>query len=251
MVPLSTPSSSASDVRAVDPVAAGYERQAMPRAAAAVLHVDFPSPRRVGSRRRGRSLRDRLRRASQHIGNPTPGEYLIAFPNRGRTRRERGAISGGVRHDARLARYQLVLDLARRDANPLRIPFNDHCRIGAGALGLLHAGRDAWHARDLIADLLQPGLPLLEIGVEAAAGEDLDRREHADDLLLADFHHAAERVMRRAVHERRPDEVLPAEQQPRALRAAQRLAAAVGDEIGAAREIGVRSRSGAPRPRRQ
>ena len=251
MVPLSTPSSlrprCVPSIRL--PLATSVRRcRALPRL---VLHVDFPLPRRVGSRRRGRSLRGRLRRASQHLGNPAPGEYLIAFPNRRRTHAERRAVSLGVRHDARLARHQLVVDLARRDANPLRIPFNDHGRIRAGALGLLHAGRDAWHARDLIADLLQPGLPLLEIGVEVAAGEDIDRREHADDLLLADLHHAAERVMRGAVHERRPDEVLPAEQQTGALRAAQRLAAAVGDQIGAARESRGSVASGAPRPRRQ
>jgi hypothetical protein len=64
-------------------------------------------------------------------------------------------------------------------------------------------------------------------------------REHRDHFFAADLHAAGISVVRRAVNPRGLHEVLPAEQQPRTLRAAQAFASAVGDERRAILEVHV------------
>ncbi len=67
----------------------------------------------------------------------------------------------------------------------------------------------------------------------------LDSRQHAHDFLLADFQGAAEGMVRRAVGPRRLEQVSFAKQEARRLRAADALAAAVGNGRGAALEVNV------------
>ena len=59
-----------------------------------------------------------------------------------------------------------------------------------------------------------------------------DSRQHAHDLFLGHLHHPAEGMMRRSVHEGGPHGSLPSEQSG-ALGPRNRIAAAVGDQIGA------------------
>ena len=63
-----------------------------------------------------------------------------------------------------------------------------------------------------------------------------DRGQHADDVLLRHLHRAAQRLVRRGVGPSRLHQLLRAEQQAAGLRAAQKLAAAIDNEIGAADE---------------
>ena len=64
----------------------------------------------------------------------------------------------------------------------------------------------------------------------------LDRSQHADDVLLRHLHRAAQRLMRRCVGPRCLHQLLRAEQESAGLGAAQELAAAIDDEVGAADE---------------
>ena len=100
---------------------------------------------------------------------------------------------------------------------------------------------DAVDRRHALGDRVQPGEPRLPLGRVIALHPRLDRRQHAQRFLAPDLVVAARTVMRRAGLPRRLQDVLAAEQQPGALRSADRLAAAVGDDRRAALQVHVRN----------
>ena len=81
--------------------------------------------------------------------------------------------------------------------------------------------------------------PFLALGGGIALAEPIfEGSDDADDVFLRHLHRPAQRLMRRAVAPRRLAEPFAAEQESAGLRPAQKLAAAIDDEIGAAREPG-------------
>ena len=86
---------------------------------------------------------------------------------------------------------------------------------------------DAIDLGDAVGDVVHPAGPHLALGFVIALHPHLDRREHADNFFLPHLHGAAVAVMGRAHHPCRLDQVFAAKNHAGALRAAQRLTAAV------------------------
>ena len=136
-------------------------------------------------------------------------------------------------------------DLGAREPELLRIPPDRDARAAVAQAGAGLALHDGGHAGDLRrrdrAMCSHRADPLLPLGGVIALDPALDRDEHADHLFAADLHGARVAVMRRAVDPRGLHEILAAEQQPRALRPADELAAAVADQRRAALQVDVRN----------
>ena len=112
-------------------------------------------------------------------------------------------------------------------------------RVVRRTVGRQHLRAHGGNRAHLFADGAQPTFPLLPFGVVIALGPGFHRGQHPHDLFLADLQRTAESMMRRAVDPGRLQQVFPAEQQSRALRAAQAFAAAIGHHVGAALQIHV------------
>ena len=79
--------------------------------------------------------------------------------------------------------------------------------------------------------MLEPTVPGTQLLGMIALRPHLDGRDHAHDLFAPDLEAAAEAMMRSAANPRRLRQILAADQETGALRSAQALAAAVGDQI--------------------
>src|SRR5262245_12298859 len=91
----------------------------------------------------------------------------------------------------------------------------------------LHAG----HRRGAGADGFGALLEFLQLSRVIFLEIELERRQHADDLFLVDLHPAADRVaVRRGVEASAGDENLASEEETRALRPADALAAGKRDQ---------------------
>ena len=87
-----------------------------------------------------------------------------------------------------------------------------------------------------------PRFPLAILGFDVSLADPrVDSHRHAEDFFLADLHRAAESVVRGAVGEGGPDEILPSQQEAGSLRSPQDLPAAVGDQVCSGRQVGVRT----------
>ena len=98
---------------------------------------------------------------------------------------------------------------------------------------------DAVDRRDPLRDRVQPRQPRLPLAGVIPLHPRFDRCQHAQRFLAADLVVPAGAVMRSAGLPRRLQDVLAAEQKPGALRPADRLAAAVGDDRRAALQVHV------------
>src|SRR5437879_11032632 len=86
--------------------------------------------------------------------------------------------------------------------------------------------------RDLLRDALQTVLPFFCKRVVIFAEEKFQRLDHSDNFFFADFLTAAERVLVRAVVEQGIcDQILTPDEQPGALRAANRFTSTESDEV--------------------
>ena len=143
----------------------------------------------------------------------------------------------------RLRRRQLLGHFVAGDVQRRGVPRDRQRRALVRQIGGLAHGRlHAVDGRDPLRDRVEPGEPGLPFGGVIALHPRLDRRQHAERLLAAHLVVAPRAVMRRAGLPRRQQDVLAAEQQPGALRTADRLAAAVGDDGGAALQVHVGNR---------
>ena len=181
------------------------------------------------------------RRRVQRLGDRGPHD--LRFAGFQAERQDEDRILGGtsvVEHDLRVVRQQqlskaeAVKTCVRPvpcDLQPRRLLVRSRRRQQLG----VHTG-DTSH---MAGNGFEVARPLRLLGsVIAAVGPELDRGEEAKNLLLADLHRPADRVMRRGIEARGLDPWPLAEQEAGRLRSLQVLAAAVGDEAGATREIG-------------
>ena len=136
----------------------------------------------------------------------------------------------------------MFADFAGRDADLFRVPNDLHRGVVLLVFRLDDFSRNAGNLRHPIGDVPEPGAPLGVLGVAVAlsGAQQFDGFHHADDLFLAHLHRTREGVVRGAVHERGGDQILAAEKHPGGLRSPNDLAAGVGDQIDAAREVRIR-----------
>ena len=181
----------------------------------------------------------------------SPGDERVRIDRQARVSRRvlRRPAASSSATDARapadvntwFGRIENPRDLRARDAELLRVPADGEIGrlVVAALLFWPHRGghpRDLGHA---IRDERESGDPLLEHRGVIALDPALDGHDHANDFLAANLHRARVAVMRRAVHPRGLAEILAPKQEPRALRAANRLAAAVADERRAPLQVHV------------
>src|SRR4029077_19243182 len=107
---------------------------------------------------------------------------------------------------------------------------------------LPHRRLHAVDRRHALPDVLQPGEPRLPLAGMIPLHPGLDRGQHAQRFFSTHFVIAAGTVMWSAGLPRGLEDVLATEQESRALRSADGLAAAVRDDRGAALQMHVRNR---------
>ncbi len=140
-----------------------------------------------------------------------------------------------VEHDARLAVEYAVAQGQPVERVFVAVPDDLEPRHFVHSLGLDDLALGAGDARDALGDRGAILVPFLPLGRFVALAEPVFERGHdTDDVLLRHFHRPAQRLVRRAVAPGGLAQALVAEQKAARLRAAQELAAAVDDEIGAA-----------------
>jgi hypothetical protein len=143
----------------------------------------------------------------------------------------RAAAEAGADGNPRLRRRELLGEILAGDMQCRRIPGNHQRRALVGEIGWLPQRRlDAVDRRDTLRNGVEPGEPRLPLGGMIALHPRFDRRQHAQRFLAANFIVPARAMVRRAGLPRGLEDVFAAEQKTRALRSADGLAAAVGDD---------------------
>src|SRR6185437_9247206 len=127
-----------------------------------------------------------------------------------------------------------------RDPELFLVPRN----LKAGAVivqsvWLPHGRGDAFDFGDAIRDVVHPRGPHSVLGFVVALHPDFHGRQHSHHFLFAYFHAAAMAVVRGAGHPRGLDQILAAQQESGALRASERLSAAIADQRRATPEVDV------------
>src|SRR5690349_114081 len=131
------------------------------------------------------------------------------------------------KRDGGLAASHGFADLARRHGDALLIPHYPQVRHVIGNFELWERGGYAGNFCHLRGNVLQSPLPFLVQDFVIFLEVEFERLDHTDDFLLAYFLASPDRVLMRAVVEQRiANEVLPADQEPGALRPTNRFAAA-------------------------
>src|ERR1051326_2959320 len=217
--------------------AALFERKAMSAAAMQKIEPQFP----VAGDRDGGQLLARWpvgQRGPQHRDNRVadlrrlPGLKLERIDG---DRTFRNAVI--VEHDAGLALEHPLPEVEAVQRIATAVPDNLQPRHPVDALRVDDLAVDAIELPEPLRDRGAVVVPFLTLGGGVALAEPIfERGDDADDVLLRYLHRPPQRLVRRAVAPGRLAEPLISEQEPARLRPAEKLAATVNDEIGAAFE---------------
>ena len=134
--------------------------------------------------------------------------------------------------DGWLAGAQLVRRVARLQGNVARVPVNFQVRNVIGDVRDGKRGADTRYACDFGGDAIEPAPPFFRQRIMIFLQVALQGFDHADDFFLADFLATAQRIFVRTVVEQRvSDQIFSADQQTRALRAANGFASAERNQV--------------------